>query len=1062
MAEDENNIEDQWIYDQHTSGDTFYNDIDSNIIDSAEKFETDHIIQNRTCTSSRKLYSFISSHNFIKDKSESDFNIIDQGYKKKYNIPDNHIKEFFTLLDKCRKDYSMVHYSERQNNHSGIMIDIDRYQRSSIRDINTRHFDKFARYLSLRLCEVIDFSAQGDEVKFHMFVIQKPEVVPADRKEYEGSYKDGFHILLPEIQIRKEVKKYLFKSMFESGDMKKIFADVDNMEDPNNMLDLMAASNVVLFYGNSKRDKPAYKLVYALEITLDVELKVPTTTVIPIEKLNDKSKKNLASEYNLTYELSLSFYFPDINNKSTWLKKIKYEHLKEIDDKIQISNERDNKGDVFYDAEDSLSILTLNDPDAAFMQKILMLLDIDYATDYNKWFSVICALANTDKTYKSLALWFSQRNPDKFDMTTFEKIWTSACDTTNKKTADPLTKRSILHWARKSNPQKYKELTTTSYYSMLRIYALKYEGDIRHAMVAKVVHRMLSDGFIVDVEEGASKEITYWFEFVTPGRKMRKGEVYKWRKQITPETIYKYISEHLPKIYMQILEMIRGNKNDAESRDLTKYWKRVEDKFKQSMSHLHDHGFQKSVVKQAGMWFRQRGFLEELDKEQDIIGVGNGVLKLGIEPQLIKDFHEYKISKFTEVDYMPYDPQNPYIQLVEQAFRDVFIEQEVCEWMWYYFSLGLDGRIVQPILLFLYGGGCNGKTFILELISNALGDQYATKIPIQLLTDQREKASQANSAFVDMADRRFVYASEPNKSEILNTARIKEIVSPEKQTGRGVYEVKQKKFEITANLTCGSNYKFTINCTDHGIWRRVRFYCNKVKFCQNPDPKNKYEKKDNPNYAHNYIKDPMVLQATISILTHYNSILRQKYDYNIKNVPCKTIEYETEKYRNEQDSVNSFVCQMLVKSPENSAEYSISMLASHYIQWYNQTRQPMSHDTQDIIAQLENSRISNGFSRAANGALILKGFRLLDISNPEITDGEERIMPKMPELSDGFELPKESNELKPDGMTPAILSDDSDDSNQERKDEAERTKGKNNGANEEKKKDSLDKFLKDN
>lgn len=956
-----------------------------------EHYELENIIQSKTNTNIRKLNNFIEK--FVVKKDETEFNIIDQGYKKKYNIPNSDVKDFFIYLDKCRQDSLIINYCERQNNNCGIMIDIDRHQENDKRVITNRHFDKLINIVFTRLCEIIEFPinqevgysneevySKNNEVEFYAFIIQKDKPVLADNKNYEGKYKDGFHLLIPEIQIKKEVKKYLLKQMVDHNDMSKVFNDINHTEDPNIMLDTMSAGVVVLFYGNSKKNKPPYKLAYCLKVTLDLELKKPS--LVAVQDLTN------IKDNNLSYELSLGFYLEELNNKSTWLNKKKYECYPNLDIKVNQNHDEYEKNI----SEDSLSVLTLHDPEAAFMQKILSVLPAEYVTDYNKWFNVLCAIANTDKNYKPLAMWFSKRNFEKFNQVEFEKYWLDACNNLGNK--DPITKRSLLHWVRQSNYEKYRETTINSYSNMLKVYTLKYEGDIRHAMIAKILHRMLGDKFITDVS-GATY---YWFEFIIPGQHMEQGEVFKWRKEVDPDTIHKYISEHLPKIYVQTLEMIKNNKIQAESKELTKYWKRIESIFKKSMCNLHDDGYQKGIIRQSRLWFRQRGFIKKLDKDPDILGVGNGILKLGENPQLIRGFHEYKVSLYTSTEYYPYDPNNPHIKFVENAFRDVFIEHDVYEWMWFYFSLSLDGHMVQPIILFLYGCGCNGKSFVFELISNTLGDHFAKKIPISLLTDKREKASEANSAFVELDKKRMVYASEPNKSEVLNTARIKEIVSPEKQSGRGLYE-QQKQFDITANMTCGSNHKFIINCTDHGIWRRIRFYCNKTKFCENPDPDNKFEKKDDPNFAQNYVKDVSIQQATLSILTHYNKRLRTEFGYNIKNVPCKTMEYETEKYRNEQDTVNCFVSQMLVKSQSHNVDYSINSLALAYIQWYNLNRQPIAHDTQDIINQLENSRIAKGFSRSPNDSLTLKGYRLLENAGCELFEDETYIIPKRPNES---------------------------------------------------------------
>jgi len=83
------------------------------------------------------------------------------------------------------------------------------------------------------------------------------------------------------------------------------------------------------------------------------------------------------------------------------------------------------------------------------------------------------------------------------------------------------------------------------------------------------------------------------------------------------------------------------------------YCEEVDHNLKAYKSNLYKKVFQNRMMKQAQYKSRQCGFTEELNTYEDIIGFYNGVLLLGNQPWLIQGFNEYKISKFTTIDY-PY------------------------------------------------------------------------------------------------------------------------------------------------------------------------------------------------------------------------------------------------------------------------------------------------------------------------------------------------------------------------------------------------------------------------
>jgi phage/plasmid-associated DNA primase len=981
--------------DKHTGVSIGCNEgTDDGVMVISDHRNVNHIIQSKISKNIRNLTSFLQDGNFTTEKRDQNTNIIDVAEKKTYNINSDYIGDFFTVLDACRQENRLLHFSERQEtaivSQSGIMIDFDYLQSTREPKITIRHIDAVCTRIAKILIQLLEF---GEYAKFKVFVIKKSEVAPYDSKAHGHVFKDGFHILIPELQVTKGFKRYLNQEIVNRKVISTVFSDIEHLDDVNLMLDKLSASNPVHFYGNSKPDKPPYKLTRVYEYTYDacVDDTGVTCECITVDDLLEC--KGVYKDLNLTYELSLSFTLQECNKRPTWLQKKQYKYKTNLEIPIQLLLEKTSRGilqaEEILEADNSVDILAMCNAEVKYLKQLLEIIDISYATEYDKWFKVICAIAHTGHSYKPLAVWFSHRKPEAWSADEIGRVWDEA--TSAKYARKPVTKRSLMYWARISSPERYKDINHNNYVQILARGLYDNEGRVEHSVVAQTLHAMIGDKFIVDsgYDDRLRNIGSCWFEFVLPGQAMKKGEIYKWRKEITPDNVHLFISNHLPKVYSQLAKDVKTKRENAKDQEEAAYWTQVERTFRIYKSKLCNNGFQNGIILQAQYMFRQRGFIDQLDKDDNIIGVGNGVLVIGRNPVLIQGFHEYRISKYTEVDYLPYNPQCIYTQTLLNAFKDIFPEKDVFEFMMYHAALGLDSRESACMLLLLVGGGRNGKSFYAKMIHNTLGNSYCGSGKPGLLTSVHEKAGDANSAQMQMKDKRYFYFDEFNKSEVLNMARVKSIVSPGWQSGRDLYAT-QSNFINTCNPIALSNFDFIIDTTDHGTWRRIYYYKNKVRFCENPTAGNPYEKKVNDKFILEYTNKTEYKQAMLSILAHYYSKLWELYDGDIKKVPVPTMVYEQEEFRNRQDSLNKFITTLIVCSP-NAAPISQDTLAARYIEWYMHNVRRCAMTLTDVHSQFENSRLSEYLIHDAANIKYLHGHRLKPAVEDPLRPGESLI-----------------------------------------------------------------------
>lgn len=836
--------------------------------------------------------------------------------------------------------------------------------------------------------------------EFKMFVIMKDAPVNSPQADPTAAavYKDGLHILIPEIWVSKGFKRYLVDKL--SKQVVNIFRGEPIVGDPSKIVDKGSYFVPVHFFGCSKPGRAAYKLAYVVNCTIDSdgdhERASGAAAAVPAAQWLQEN-----NEHNLAYELSLSFVLDSVGGRQPRIKKRIYRHRVHLDAEIKVALEKTGGAvsdeDILM-TENSVDIITLGNSEAAHIKSLLAILDISFATEYEKWYKVLCAIAHSSHNYKPLALWFSQRKPDSFSAEEFERAWGEA--TRGKFQRAPVTVGSLREWARASSPRAFADAEEENCVKITSREAYENEGSIEHFGAAKILRSLVANKFVCDYGSipGVPRADYHWFEFVTPGQSMVKGEVFKWRREHSPDNMHLFMGEHMPKIYKRLLEKMKENMANAANDSIAKWWKNTITNFKVSKRSLGKAQYQDSVIRMARFQFRQRGFIQELDTYEDVIGVGNGVLVLGPQPRLIRGFHEYKISKFTRTEYFEYDPERPTIKRLEDAMRNNFVEDDVYKFYMMHKSTCLD-QYPASYLLFLYiGAGGQGKSTGETLTQETLGTDFMASGKPELLTDLNERAQSPNSALMHMQGKRGFYFDEFNKNAILNPARVKAIVSPGYQSGRDLH-VTQTNFKTVCNPTAISNYDFMIPTTDHGIWRRIYYYKSKVKYCDNPNPDNPLERLADAQLEKDICK-PEYHEAWLSILVEWNRRLWTEYGGDIRKVPVPSIIAQTEAFRNRNDLLNKFLTTSVVKSPA-AERMGLTKLADKYAEWYRrETKKELQDTTHAIVQDLENSRISKFITTENNDIKYVYGIRIKAYLEEPLEDDESMLFGQAQCLAD--------------------------------------------------------------
>lgn len=912
----------------------------------------------------KQLQDYLMDYKLTKDSKEETNIFIPN--EARFYIPEHKQYRFFEKLKECAKEKLILHFCEKQTSNfyedigSGIMFDFDLLQES---DKNTLHEVPFDKFIKVLFTVVIKLLKYDDDFETYAAITTKQKLV---YKEDIKLYKNGFHLMIPGIKLTREAKKMIFNAILDDKNVQKFFKTNfgNRLEDAFDR----GSYSVPVFYMyhcKSSSNNP-YELFNIYKIEVDDRVNVALA-----------NKEKILNTYNIIIELSINHPGDMIRKK---FYKLKDEYQLKIKNELESSRARIEKEDQLNYAFDTENVYV--DENLEYYNKLVMeILDEKRANDRNMWRDVVYALANINPgnpgIFKNIAERFSMRCYSKYDEFAFDKLWNEAI---NYNGINKYNLGSLIRWAKEDNAKKYNRLSEKNIIQTIKYDVFESDNKVLNGSLfqyhfAYYIYHLFKEKFVCDI---SNNKVT-WYEFVLDKDAHVKGEVFKWREEIRPDNLYKYISSKLPnKISTVLKESEEYMKSHPENTDAAEFLKHRNEKLRSSAQKLYTTDFKKGIIKESEILFRKRGFIQNLDTDQNIMGVGNGVLELSENPKLIKYYHDYAVSLYTDIDYEEYDTNNPYIQTVIDGIFNLFPddEKDAFHYIMYYLASCLDGKPKDSMIMIITGQGSNGKSFLAEMIKSVLGT-YGKKMPLSFLTDSRGKASGADPALMDLKVARLAYYSESNKAESLNTAKLKEVTSQETLSGRGLFE-KQSQFRPVCHHMVTTNYSFSIKTTDHGIWRRIVTYEFKMIFTSNPDPNNKYEKKENTKFAQEFTYNPEIKKAFLSILVEYYRDLHKNHGGSLKNIMKPTIDKETAEYRNKEDIVNRFIDDVCIYSEGNRT--CISELIDKYENWheYNVDKSSIPIKS-EIHKQLMNSKLIK-YVEKTQSSIILKNIRIKEDS----------------------------------------------------------------------------------
>ena len=930
---------------------------------------------NRNNTDCNNFRIFMQNY-FVKGPNQ--FNIISVNPNGKYYIGPENIGTFFQKIKDLYTKKLVFPYAEYQAIYSGMMFDFDVKHKNNTTLITSIIIESIIRQLMFIIVDHID---TNDEKEIITYVAVTKRNRPTLYETDDNLYKDGFHILVPGIQVTKLTKKKIIREFNKKIDtIKYIFRSIELCVPYDKILDELSCSIPIFYIG---ADRNVKKKIYDIHEIYKVTIPcmINDTSLISIESFKEMFTQ---SNINLQYEFSMNYEYQLIKKKRYEIKK-KY-NTEIINDYDQID---------FNDNEDllkRLDISSINNFKIIEIKKILDILNPERYEDYNEWMKILYILKSYSEHTKDLAE-YASRKSKKFNLNEFYAKWESIqINKTNE-----IGINSLIYKAKQDNPIAYRaislKLINTELYKKSRDKFIN--GNIGEVDIADIIFKMVQYKYITTT---IGRDLI-WYEFITPEDiEFNYGYAYKWMKHSAdPKSLDEYLSSDKNGIrYVFSNLILETMKEQADAnQDKIKYYQILIKNLRQVYLSLLTYNKLSTLKKILKSKFKDDFFYMRLNTDNYLMGVKNGVLDFSeSKVKLINHFHDHAISVFAPVNYCSFDPTDDATKKILITLRKMVPDNEsdAFEFIMSYVASGLFIKVQRPFILFLIGKGSNGKSFLLELIRSAFGSEYCKKMTISFLTSKNEFSETATPQLMLLRPpTKVLLYTESNKNDVLNMAHVKLIGGTDILSGRNLY-ASVENFKSSCIHVVTSNFSFIITDTDHGSWRRIKKYNMKITFVPNINNKalKINERKEDPDIDQ-WKNDDIYISKFLSILVFYYVRLRVLYNGDLININCPTIDNETDEYKYEQDHITKFIDLHYYKyigdeKKDNDHIIRINEIVENCKKWLYDTNAPiiLLRDI-NIKTFIENDRFY-GFTYQFDNKYYLRGFKYFEIDEKPTKD----------------------------------------------------------------------------
>lgn len=817
------------------------------------------------------LNNFIDKYEVLKG---SDFTHTNMDPPRCYYIPGEMLDNFHSLYAKALRK-GPLSITEKHRDICPVLIDFDFRQSDATRRYSEDHVTSVIKEIVAFMKEHV---ALPDIIE--VFVLEKP---PRQYKEY---YKDGIHIVIPEIVTKSQYQFAMRETLLPR--IEHIFRDCGYINKIEDIYDkAVIEKNNWFLYGSKKpmNDPEPWKVTRIYQWLHDdlVEIENSYTTFELVDKLSIRNKYD----------------------ENPVLKQI---------DPVKPVKKVPNPPSV-------TSRTTVNEyTDLDCVVSLLKILDPDRANNYNEWMSVGWCLHNISENLLDLWIEFSKLS-SKYKDGECEKLWHSM-------KGSGLGIGSLHFWAKNDDPIAYKSIVSKSVYKDIKT------CDGSHGSVAMVAYKILKHKYVCATPDGKS-----WYVF--------NGTL--WKEDMSELNLRRDISSIVRDQYLQIMNKIassasiddmQSGRTSSTSDPIKKDCERL---LRIAMK-LRDSSFKDYVIKEMRELCYNEDFIEKLDSDPNLIGFNNGVFCLKdkvFRDASPDDFLSYSVG----YDYIS-ERDEEVSGLVASYFERLHPNKEQREYVLKMFArqmYGDSGGELFHVHAGAQASAGNGKSVFFQVLELCFG-KYVHRFPVEMLVcKQRGEAGRPRPDLKDWRGARINYTTEPNSDDKLNSGILKELSGGESIKYRLLFSNKIHTFRPMFKLHIMCNDAPGVDGGDEGVKRRIRKIDYISKFVNKEDvdeANNMYEK--DPSFIEQF-------KATNVVKMEFARYILSYYDHSYKFEMPEVIKRNSNMYIEENNNVLNFVKESIVKDPKGFFTLKEAKERFKMSQYFNGKLTTLKNELQKVL-----------------------------------------------------------------------------------------------------------------
>jgi P4 family phage/plasmid primase-like protien len=803
---------------------------------------------------------------------DSFFNLL-QGYRKISGEPFTHTslgppKGCYEITTKRRPKVNKLYCKALKAGAEIFLTETHREQSPILIDCDWKYNYPAKRYYTLDNIKRL-ISEYNKLIKYFLQVDDESLLAFVMEKEKPTSkkdcIKDGIHIVYPNICINNELAYVLRNEVVKIYKKEDLFNNIPLTNTIEDVIDKSIIKVNWLMYGSKKPNSCKYELTHIYD-----------------EKLEDQDLEDYSLE-ELVDLLSIRRFNKDdltpfIDNDKKLECKKKFKDL---------------------DVSKKKKSLKGNQANIEMATELLKLLNPNRAKGYEDWITLGWCLHNIDNSLLDDWIDFSLKCPDKFVKGECEKRW--------KEFRDEGLQVGTLHiWARSDNPN--------GYFKFKMAYCSKYR-------------RRALDGQTASMAEAFYEEYAYNFKWCPQQKKWYEFMNHKWERMYDDASLINLLNNEIVNKFSYDNKDYSDGVLQADNDEDKERYISLQKKCAAIQEKLRSIKFKEGVIKELKTKYQDKKFIDEMDAKPNLLVFNNGVLDLGRDPIIFRDgYPGDNCTKSTKIDFiLKYDEKNQYFQEVEDFFKQIIPEEDVCMYLLKFLSSSLNGSVKDQKFHIATGSGSNGKSVVINLLTKGLGD-YAITLPNTLLTKKKGSSSSASPELVMLHGVRFCVLQEPEGNDKLNVGFMKELTGGDRLYARGLFQ-EASNIQVMAKFVLTCNKMPKISSNDGGTWRRMRVIPFELKFVDNPVQKH-HRKIDRS------IEDKLDVWSEYFI--RYLVEIYKQYRKEGLKAPHKVTKY-TDDYQKKSDLYQQFIKEKIEKTKSKKDFVSLNDMYDEFKSWFKES-----------------------------------------------------------------------------------------------------------------------------